>query len=44
MKAIADAHDTGNLVLLGFLYNAQLLNGIIIDKPDMGVSIKELHG
>ena len=44
METVADADDTGDVALLSFLYDTKLLDGIIVDKPDMGVSIKNLHG
>jgi hypothetical protein len=43
MKRIANRHETGNSDLAGFLNNHKLLNGIIIDKPQMSMSIKVLH-
>ena len=44
MEAVANADDTGNPCQSCFLNDAQLFNRIIIGKPDVGMSIKKLHG
>ena len=44
MQTVANAYDPRNLGLLRFLNDAQLFNGIFVNKPDVGMSIKKLHG
>jgi hypothetical protein len=44
VEAVANGHDSGNLGGPGLLNYHELFNGIINNKPHMGMSIKVLHG
>ena len=43
-ETVVDGYDAGNAGLFCLLNDAELLNRVIIDQPDVGVSIKKLHG
>ena len=44
VEAVANRDDARDPGLAGFLRHDELLYRVIVDKPDVGVSIKILHG
>ena len=42
-EAVVNGDDAGNACLFSLLNNAILFCRVVIDQPDMGMSIKKLH-